>query len=148
MQKNTKEWINNVQENEGTSQNRAMNCSPSTFMTEKEEMDLEYRIMLLGYYKPQRLLTSVMGDWRELWELFSGDAAVSLMVTLSRLLSTWNSIALCSPHPTQALALPLLSSFGTNSHGHILDFVVTLTGSISAILLMYTPIICLSSTPV
>lgn len=39
-----------------------MNCSPSTFMTEKEEMDLEYRIMLLGYYKPQRLLTSVMGD--------------------------------------------------------------------------------------
>lgn len=38
MQENIEERINSVQENEGPSQDIAIDCSPFTFMIEKEEI--------------------------------------------------------------------------------------------------------------
>lgn len=44
MQENTEEQINSTQKDEGPSQDTAINCPPSIFMIEKEEISSENRI--------------------------------------------------------------------------------------------------------
>lgn len=54
MQENTEEEINSAQKDEGPSQDTAVNCSPSIFMIEKEEISSKNRICFQVIQKTQR----------------------------------------------------------------------------------------------